>query len=170
MEHIGYVETIGMSESELADHLHGVETGVLALADGGDAYAVPVSFRYDDGRLLLRMTDDGDSEKLAFVLATERATFVAFGQDGTDSWSVLARGPLAELEDEEAEAYRGDLDALGAVRVFDEDPAGIEVRLFELVAESLTGRRTAGVGAWQAIVETKGGTEEEEEETDRGEE
>ena len=160
MERIAYVETIGMTEHELEDHLRGVETGVLALADGGDAYAVPVSFRYDEGRFLLRMTDDGDSEKLAFLRATESATFVAFGQDGTDSWSVLARGPIAELGDEEARALREDPEAFGAVRVFDEDPSEIDVRLFELEAESLTGRRTAGVDAWQSLVGTEGSTGE----------
>ena len=159
MAHIAYVETVGMTESELEDHLRGVETGVLALADDGDAYAVPVSFRYDGGRLLLRLTDDGDSEKLAFARATEHATFVAFGQDGTDSWSVLARGPLVELEDEETAGLLEDPGAFGAVRVFDEAPSEVAVRVFELAAASLTGRRTAGVGAWQALVETDVGAD-----------
>lgn len=156
MDHISYVETIGMDERDLAEHLHAVEAGVLALADGGDAYAVPVSFRYDDGRLLLRLTDDGDSEKLAFARATDSATFVAFGEDGNDSWSVLARGPLDELDDDETEELLEDPDAFGAVRVFDEAVAELEIRVFELEAETITGRRTAGVDAWRAIVETDG--------------
>ncbi|MEF8790863.1 MAG: pyridoxamine 5'-phosphate oxidase family protein [Haloarculaceae archaeon] len=156
MDHISYVETLGMSERELADHLHGVEAGVLALADGGDAYAVPVSFRYDDGRFLLRLTDDGDSEKVAFARATDSATFVAFGAEDTDSWSVLARGPLVEPEDGEVAALLADPDAFGPVRVFDEDVSDVEVRVFELLAESVTGRRTAGVDAWRAIAGTGG--------------
>mgnify|MGYP006293698991 CR=1 FL=1 len=154
MEHISYVETVGMDERGLEDHLHGVEAGVLALADGGDAYAVPISFRYDDGRFLLRLTDDGDSEKLVFARATDSATFVAFGQDGNDSWSVLARGPLVELDDEETAALLSDLESFGPIRVFDEDVTGVEVRVFELEVESITGRRTAGVDAWRSIVET----------------
>jgi hypothetical protein len=154
MDHISYVETLGMSERELADHLHGVEAGVLALADGGDAYAVPVSFRYDEGRFLLRLTDDGDSEKVAFVRATDSATFVAFGADGTDSWSVLARGPLVEPDDGEVAALLAEPDSFGPVRVFDEAVSDVEVRVFELLAESVTGRRTAGVDAWRAIAGT----------------
>lgn len=151
MEHISYVETIGMSERELETHLDGVDAGVLALADGGEAYAVPISFRYDEGRFLLRLIDDGDSEKLQFVRATDSATFVAFGQDGTDSWSVLARGPLVEVEVAERETLLTDLDAFGPARLFDEAVAEVEVRVFELDVESLTGRRTAGVDAWAAI-------------------
>ena len=154
MDHISYVETLGMTETELGEHLREVEAGVLSLADGGEAYAVPVSFRYDDGRLLLRLTDDGDSEKLAFARATDSATFVAFGQDGTDSWSVLARGPLVELDDEETDALLAEPDPFGAVRVFDEAVTDIEIRVFELEAESLTGRRTAGVDAWRAVAGT----------------
>ncbi|MEF8840662.1 MAG: pyridoxamine 5'-phosphate oxidase family protein [Haloarculaceae archaeon] len=154
MDHISYVETVGMDERELAEHLHGVEAGVLALADDGDAYAVPVSFRYDDGRLLLRLTDDGDSEKLAFARATDSATFVAFGSDGNDSWSVLARGPLVELDDDETAALLEAPDAFGSVRVFDEAVTELEIRVFELEAEAITGRRTAGVDAWRAVVGT----------------
>ena len=154
MEHISYVETVGMDERGLESHLHGVEAGVLALADGGDAYAVPISFRYDDGRFLLRLTDDGDSEKLAFARATDSATFVAFGQDGDDSWSVLARGPLVELGEEETASFTDDHWPFGPIRVFDEDVADVDVRVFELEVETLTGRRTAGVDAWRSVVET----------------
>jgi hypothetical protein len=151
MEHISYVETIGMNERELEEHLGGTNAGVLALADGGEAYAVPISFRYEGGRFLLRLTDDGDSEKLAFARATESATFVAFGQDGNDSWSVLARGPLVEVGEVEREALLADLDTFGPARLFDETVTEVEVRVFELEVESLTGRRTAGVDAWAAI-------------------
>lgn len=35
VDHISYVETVGMTERELGEHLRGVEAGVLALADGG---------------------------------------------------------------------------------------------------------------------------------------
>lgn len=156
MEHISYVETIGMDERELEEHLHGTRAGVLALADEGDAYAVPITFRYEGGRFLLRMTDDGHSEKLAYVEATDSATFVAFGQDGNDSWSVLARGPLVEVEEAEREALLADLDTFGPMRLFDEEVTEVEVRVFELEAESLTGRRTAGVDAWEAITGTGG--------------
>jgi hypothetical protein len=157
MDHISYVETFGMTERELGDHLRGVEAGVLALADGGDAYAVPVSFRYDAGRFLLRLTDDGDSEKLSFLRSTGAATFVAFGRDGTDSWSVLARGPLVELDEDERASVLADADAFGPVRLFDEAVSEVEVRVFDLDAESVTGRRTAGVDAWRAIAGTGGG-------------
>ena len=154
MDHISYVETVGMDERGLEGHLDEVEAGVLALAADGDAYAVPISFRYDDGRFLLRLTDAGDSEKLAFARSTESATFVAFGQDGNDSWSVLARGPLVELDDEETAALLSDPESFGPIRVFDEDPSGVDVRVFELEVESITGRRTAGVDAWRSIVAT----------------
>lgn len=151
MDNVSYVETIGMDERELEEHLRGTEAGVLALADGGEAYAVPVSFRYRNGRFLLRLTDDGHSEKFAFLEATERATFVAFGQDGTDSWSVLVRGPLVAVDGTERDDLLGNPETFGPIRLFDEAVPDVEVRVFELEVESLTGRRTAGVGAWAAI-------------------
>lgn len=43
-EHVGFTYTAGMDEERVKKRLKAAETGVLALADGSDAYAVPLTF------------------------------------------------------------------------------------------------------------------------------
>lgn len=146
MEHVEFVYTIGMTEAELGEYLTGSRAGVLSLADGDRAYGVPVSHYFDGSSLFFRLSDDDDdSRKLDFVEATEEATFVCFGVEGPgESWSVLAAGPLRELDAAEREAFDpATLNrAFGDLRVFDETTQDLELRLFELDVERLTGRRT----------------------------
>ncbi len=142
MEHIEYVYTVGMSEEDVERHLSDAETGVLSLADGSRAYAVPVHCKYEDGVLLFRLTDDDDSEKLAFLDATTEACFVVYEATNGDSWSVLARGSVAPVDDPAAYDDAAINERFGPARVFDEDVDDTDVRLFELDVVSVTGRRT----------------------------
>jgi nitroimidazol reductase NimA-like FMN-containing flavoprotein (pyridoxamine 5'-phosphate oxidase superfamily) len=142
VEHIEYVYTVGMSEEDVERHLSDAETGVLSLADGSRAYAVPVHCKYADGVLLFRLTDDDDSEKLAFLDATTEACFVLYEATNGDSWSVLARGSVASVDDPARYDEAAINERFGPARVFDEDVDDTDVRLFELDVESVTGRRT----------------------------
>jgi hypothetical protein len=144
VQHIEYVYTVGMEESDVERHLGEAETGVLSLADGDRAYAVPVHCYYRDGTLLFRLTDDADSEKIDFVEATSEACFVLYGATNGDSWSVLVRGPIDAVDDDVDEAAINE--RFGPARVFDEEIDDTEIRLFELRAESVTGRRTPRFG------------------------
>jgi hypothetical protein len=149
MDHLEYVYTFGMDESGLADYLRSRATGVLALADAGDAYAVPVGYHFDGERLLVRLGVHEDSEKLDSLGATDRATFLVYETDGPDrSWSVLARGTIRELGD----PAEGDVsdetvnDLYDPIRVFGEDVAALSATLYEFRIEEVTGRRTADPG------------------------
>ncbi|AUV81287.1 flavin-nucleotide-binding protein [Salinigranum rubrum] len=142
MEHIEYVYTVGMNEEDVERHLSDAETGVLSLADGSRAYGVPVHCKYEDGVLLFRLTDDDDSEKLAFLDATTEACFVLYEATNGDSWSVMARGPVAPVDDPAQYDEAAINERFGPARVFDEDIGDTDVRLFELDVESVTGRRT----------------------------
>ncbi|WP_152040280.1 pyridoxamine 5'-phosphate oxidase family protein [Salinigranum salinum] len=146
MEHIEFVYTVGMAESDVERHLREAETGVLSLADGDRAYAVPVHSYYQQGNLLFRLTDDGDSEKLEFLESTTEACFVVYGATNGDSWSVVARGPVGPVEDSDAYDAAAVNERFGPARVFDEDVGDTEIRLFELRAESVTGRQTPRFG------------------------
>lgn len=146
MEHIDYVYTVGMAESDVERHLEAAETGVLSLADGSRAYAVPVHCHYRDGTLLFRLTDDGDSEKLAFLDATTEACFVRYGATNGDSWSVVVRGPVSAVEDSGRYDAAAINERFGPARIFDESIDDTDVRLFELRAESVTGRQTPRFG------------------------
>lgn len=89
-----------MDALELAAFLEEQATGVLAMAADDTAYAVPVSFAYDDGPCLyFRLGLRAGSEKEAFLEAADAARFVVY--DRTDGgWkSVIAEGRLVSLSD-----------------------------------------------------------------------
>jgi hypothetical protein len=145
MDHVEYVYTFGMSEAELADYLREQTTGVLALADAGDAYAVPVGYHFDGGRLLLRLGVHDDSEKLDYLGATDRATFLVYDTTDDDrSWSVLARGTVHELPDAEQDDFSDAVvnDRYDPIRVFGEDVDDLAATVYEFRIGELTGRRT----------------------------
>jgi nitroimidazol reductase NimA-like FMN-containing flavoprotein (pyridoxamine 5'-phosphate oxidase superfamily) len=140
MDNVEYVYTVGMEEAEVARRLRETGHGVLALADGGDAYAVPLHYHYDGERLVIRMSDEPDSEKVARAETTEEATFVVYGVEGEDSWSVLVRGPLARLEEDLDDAALNE--RFAPFRLFDEAVGDVEMATYELRPTSVTGRRT----------------------------
>lgn len=140
MRHVQYVYTFGMDEAAVERRLREEPAGVLALADGGAAYAVPVSHRYEEGSLYLRLSDDGDAEKMAFVAATTEACFTLYGVEDGDSWSVVARGELRAV-DEDPEAARIN-EWFDDFRVFDEAVEDVDVAVYELRIRELTGRQT----------------------------
>lgn len=146
MENIQYATTRGLSDEEVEELLSAHHVGVLSLADGGDAYAVPVDYHYDGETLYVRLTDDGESRKLAFLAATERPEFLVYGHGGDyESWSVLVRGNLHEIDPEDAGIDAATVnDWFGPVRVFDESVPQVELRLFELDIDHLVGRATIG--------------------------
>jgi hypothetical protein len=140
MEHVQYVYTFGMDDDEIARRLREEEAGVLALADGSRAYAVPISHHYEAGSLYLRLSDDGDSEKMAFLEGTTDASFVLFGLEDGASWSVLARGDLRPVEESPAPERINEW--FNDLRLFGEDVGSVELTVYELRVRELTGRRT----------------------------
>jgi hypothetical protein len=147
VDHVEYVYTVGMDDAEVERRLRAAEAGVLALADDGAAYAVPISHVYEDGVVYLRMSDDDDDpRKLRFADATVEASFLVYGIEGPgDSWSVLCAGPLREVTDPAEAGFDAATmtERFGALRVFDEAVQDVELRLYALDVERLTGRRTA---------------------------
>jgi hypothetical protein len=144
---VEYVYTVGMDADEVETRLRAAATGVLALADDGRAYAIPVSIHLADGRVYLRLSDEGgedESRKLAFVETTEEAALVCYGfESERESWSVLVEGPLRPVEDADVDAATVN-EEFGPLRVFDEAVDEVELHLYELQPTSITGRRTLG--------------------------
>ena len=69
--------------------------GVMSLANGGKAYAVPLFFAYDGDRLFF-MSHPG--EKDGFIEACDEACFVVVRYAGDDDWvSVQATGPVEKV-------------------------------------------------------------------------
>ncbi|MFB6129832.1 MAG: pyridoxamine 5'-phosphate oxidase family protein [Salinigranum sp.] len=145
MEHVEFVYTVGMDEAEIERRLREARNGTLALAEGGKAYAIPISHVYRDGRLYLRLTENGHSEKLSYVETTEEACFLVYGSESPDdSWSVVVTGELGELVGEERARFDETTitEAFEPIRVFDESIDDVDVRIYELEAHEVTGRRT----------------------------
>lgn len=145
MDRVEYVYTIGMSDEEIEERLERVETGVLALAADDDAYAIPVAHHYESGSLYVRLSTDGSSTKLSYLEDTETACFTMYdvGESG-DSWSIVVTGPLRKLTGRERTRF--DETAINEsfleLRIFDEDVAAVDLEIYEIEIETVTGRRT----------------------------
>jgi nitroimidazol reductase NimA-like FMN-containing flavoprotein (pyridoxamine 5'-phosphate oxidase superfamily) len=150
MDDIDFAYTRGLTDDEVSSLLGETGHGVLSLSRDGEAYAVPVAYHYDGDTFFFRLGMTPDSKKRAFVESTETATFVVYDAEGTDgpeeleTWSVVATGPLRHLTDAErmsfpAEEINRDF---APIRVFDEPIDELEVELYAMDPESLTGRTT----------------------------
>lgn len=141
MDHVEYVYTTGMTETEIDNQLQAGQHGVLALADRNDAYALPLSYHYDGENLLLRISEhDSESEKLHYLETTESALFLCYEGTPTESWSIQIRGPIHR--------YQGDIDEttinewFPPFRIFDESIENVEFSLYKLEMNEVTGRKT----------------------------
>ncbi len=141
MDHVEYVYTSGMTESETDEFLREGDHGVLALADGNDAYAVPLNYHYDGEVLLLRVSEhNSESEKLRYLKTTNSALFLCYEVTSTGSWSIQIRGAI--------QRWQGEIDEttlnkwFPPFHVFDESVNNVEFSLYKLEMDEVTGRRT----------------------------
>lgn len=130
-----------MADDDTERFLNEQATGVLSLADEGQAYGVPMSFAYDaaNGRLLMDMGFGDASKKRAFIEETDSACLTTYEwNDPTDWTSVIVTGSLSrlsadEVDDSTASWYQQiatDIDIAGGVA---------ELIWYELTIEDLTG-------------------------------
>jgi nitroimidazol reductase NimA-like FMN-containing flavoprotein (pyridoxamine 5'-phosphate oxidase superfamily) len=139
MDHVDYVYTSGMDESDLDTRLREETSAVVALADGDEAYAVPLSYHYDGDRLLLRIsTHDDNAEKRRFLETTETATFVLYADDPGSSWSIHVRGPIRKWDDDPDETTLNQW--FPPFRLFDEAVGDVSFSLYELEMDTVIGR------------------------------
>jgi uncharacterized protein len=147
LDRIEYVYTFGMDDADVDAALATADVGILALASKGAAYALPVSYHYEEGSLYFRLTTDGVSKKLAYVDETAEACFLLYAvEPPSDSWSVVATGPICECDDNVQAAFDDATinERFSEPRIFDEEIDSVEWRLYELRIVELTGRKTSG--------------------------
>lgn len=132
-----------MSPGEIDELLRVNETGVLALADEDEAYAIPLAYHSDGTSLYFRLVDTPNSTKMSFLDETTTARFLVYDVDPPEhSWSILLTGSVRLVdEDESVPSNLGD--KFITYRRFDEQPETLEPVLAEFVIEELSGRRTA---------------------------
>jgi translation initiation factor 6 len=96
---LDHLQGVSMTDAQIDTFLTEQGTGVLALAASDEAYAVPVSFGYADGRCyfaFFRFTDE--PTKAAYAEATETACLAVYEVESAFRWkSVLAFGPLESV-------------------------------------------------------------------------
>jgi len=148
---VSFTYTEGMDRETVERRLREAGTGVLALADAADAYAVPVAYHYEDGTVFFRLGETADSTKVDYLDTTETATLVVYAADPTeearelDSWSILVRGRLREVADDDPHYDAARInEEFAPIRVFDEDLEDLELTLYALEPESVVGRETPG--------------------------
>lgn len=139
MRNVEYVYTLGMTEGEVGEYLSRAETGVLSLADGGEAYGVPVHVHFDGEDVFVRLGEHDDSEKFEFLEATASASLVVYDANDEESWSVLLRGDLVREGDAPVAEIN---ERFGPMRVFGETVQALDPVVYRFDAESVTGRRT----------------------------
>jgi hypothetical protein len=139
MQHVSFLYTFGMDEDEVTECLAAAETGVLSLARDDEAYGIPVHLYYDGEVVWLRLGEHEDSEKLAYLDATDQASLVVYDATDGESWSVLLRGDLVRAGEGAPSTLN---ERFGPMRVFGEDVDELAPVAYRFDAEEVTGRRT----------------------------
>lgn len=146
MKHVEYIYTHGMTESDIEQRLRETPNATLGLANDGDAYAIPISIDYDEeGTLWVRLGIHENSDKMEYVDATETASILLFDDPTpTSSWSILVRGTLRPLsEDDQSTFTETEInERFPPLRVFGEDIADLQPKVYRLDIEEITGRKT----------------------------
>lgn len=141
-----YDYTIGMTDDELEERLRAESIGVLSLADGGESYAIPVAYHYDEETVFIRLGLHPNSRKADMIEMTDTACFLLYGAEPIDaSWSIIATGTLRQIEDSSQFSDEVINSLFVPLRVFGECVEEIDQTVFALDIDSISGRRAAGV-------------------------
>lgn len=138
--------SVAMTTDEITRFLDARGTCVLSLAEDDEPYAIPVSYGYDASEecFYLRLGHSPESEKQAFLQASERARIVVYDQTPEGWKSVVATGVLTELDEADltAELIAQLSDAeLPRFEMWDESKRELDFTINRLDVETLTGRK-----------------------------
>jgi hypothetical protein len=144
---IGTWTASDLDADDVARVLETAGHGVLALADDGESYAIPISFGYGgDGSLYFQFGFGESSRKRTFLDSTTQATLVVSDVQSMTEWtSVVVAGPIEPVDDAEdpaaADAFAAFADNAFVPRnALDGDLNATDFTLYELSIESATGR------------------------------
>lgn len=135
-----------LSDRDIDSFLSRHETAVLSLAQGGQSYAIPISYGYDRAhrRFYLRLVSNPESEKREFLKTTPHARLVVYEEDDPIYTSVVATGTLHEITRDELTVEH--IEQYGDARrplfeIWGDSLPAINVRLYRFDPEELSGRR-----------------------------
>lgn len=141
-----------MDEAESRAFLREQGHGVLSLADGGEAYGLPVSYGYDEDQgLFLYLLEFGSGgKKFDYIEETERACLTVYAVESPTEWrSVVVTGKLREFDEEltgteltDKAIIRNVMQGSAWFPTFDVEKGELTgQRTFMLTADELTGRK-----------------------------
>ncbi|MFA1610747.1 pyridoxamine 5'-phosphate oxidase family protein [Halobellus rubicundus] len=132
-----------MTDAEIDAYLEAQGTGILSLADGDEAYAVPISFGYEPGRAVFAFWQfRPQSRKIAFSETTERACLSVYDIESHRNWrSVLAFGPIEELSTGEW----GDIGSLIDENAWSPDLTGVGRRQLSIIGYEMEIEEATGL-------------------------
>lgn len=133
-------------DREAVDQFLGTSgTGVISLSTTGDEppHSIPVSYGYDteQGTFYFRLAAGLDSEK--GELAGRPVAFVTYDTVDERWQSVVARGRLRDIEDDQPQESLAGLERvhIPLVDIFGKQPGTVEFEFLRLVPDELTGRK-----------------------------
>ncbi|WP_254767922.1 pyridoxamine 5'-phosphate oxidase family protein [Salinilacihabitans rarus] len=136
-----------MTDSEIDALLSRHETGVLALARSDEPYAIPISYGYDpdDRTFYMRLVSTPESEKRRFLASSPAVRLVVYETGEEVYRSVVATGDLEGIPP--AELTADQIVQYGEARrplfeIWAETKRDLDIELYTLSPETLTGRRT----------------------------
>ncbi len=138
-------EALSLDDEEARGFLSRIGYGVLAVAKEGQSYAFPTSFGYDgESTLYFQFERETDSRKMAFVDATERATYVVYNVQPPEWRSVIVEGSLSIVAEEDLEtAYQAHrANAWVPMNVFSKPLGDVEFEFYELDIDAISGYGT----------------------------
>lgn len=145
MKNVEYVYTFGMDQDTLEKRLEETGVGVLSLAKDSVAYAIPIAYYYDGESVFLRLAFEGDSTKRDYLEATSEACLCVYEtRPDEENWSILIRGPLHQLTGGERDRFDTTTvnERFNRLHVFGQDIEAIDIHVYELQADLMTGRTT----------------------------
>ena len=135
-----------LNDEEIDDFLARHQTAVLSLSNDSEPYAIPVTYRFDPDtrRFYFRLVFAPSSEKLQFLPDVPPARLVVYEEAAPEFGSVIAVGQPEELSRSEIVAEQ--VAQFGQTsrplfEMWEDSKDNLDVRLFELDPDRLTGRQ-----------------------------
>lgn len=138
-------EQVEMTDEQIDEFLTSRQVGVLALAHGGEPYAIPITYHYDPEtrNFHFRMVYSAQSSKRHFFGDEPRSHLVVYEESPPRYRSVVAKGRPRELEDTDIDIEY--IKTFGEMmrplfELWTETRSDLEIQLYEIDPTDISGR------------------------------
>lgn len=139
-------QQVAMSKEEIYEFLAERQTAVMSVRGSEGPYAVPITYRFDPETetFYFRLVFPRRSEKREFLPDLPECWLVSYNEDDPLYESVIAKGMPEEIKEDEITPEL--VTQLGQTsrplfEMWTSSRANVDIRLYVMEAEELTGRR-----------------------------